>query len=65
MEEVQGLDKDQNLDIPKQAHVYIIYYGLHPEYRNMIDSLASEIVMKMNTNDTCELYGRIAKNQAN
>lgn len=49
--------KCRNLNIPKQAHVYLFYNGLRPEFCNMTDTL--EIY------DAFNLYEMIVENQAN
>lgn len=57
--------KCTNLDIPKQAQVYLFYYRLSPEFCNMEVTSADGSVMKMEIDDAYQLYERIVECQAN
>ncbi|XP_022895234.1 uncharacterized protein LOC111409414 [Olea europaea var. sylvestris] len=58
------LRKCPNLDIPKQAQIYIFYYGIRQEFKNMVDASAEGSIMTINADDAYDLYERIAKNQS-
>lgn len=60
-----SVSKCLNLDIPKQAQLYLLYNGLNPEFCNMVDALLGSSVMTLEINNAFNLYERIAKNQAN
>lgn len=47
--------KGPDRDIPKQAQVYIFYYGLYPGYHNMAHISAGGSVMKMDVDEAYKL----------
>lgn len=46
--------KCQNLDISKQAQVFIFYNGLHLEYKNLINASVDGSVMKIDFDEARE-----------
>ncbi|XP_022860049.1 uncharacterized protein LOC111380654 [Olea europaea var. sylvestris] len=58
------LRKCPNLEIPKQVQMYIFYYEIRQEFKNMVDASAGGSIMAINVDDAYELYERIAENQS-
>lgn len=42
--------------------VYLIYYEIHREFKNMVDTSTGRSVMTMDVDIAYKLYERIAKN---
>lgn len=53
--------KCSDLDIPKNAKVYIFYVGLHLEYHNIIDALIEGSILEIPLDNTLYHFLRIAE----